>query len=211
VNYLVTGTDTGVGKTFVTVGLINAARLAGIDCIGMKPIAAGDNNEDTRAITAAQQGCEPEHLVNPFWYRTPVAPYTAGMIENRPVDLTAIRQAYEEIANRHRTVLVEGAGGFLVPILASYDFRDLAKELGLSVIVVAANRLGVINHTRLTVESIRNAGLECSVAILNHPPGPDDLSQLTNQSMLEHLLKIPVLRVEKDQSDFSELVKQLAL
>lgn len=209
-NYLVTATDTGVGKTFVTVGLINAARLAGIDCIGMKPIAAGDNN-DTGAIMAAQQGCEPEHLVNPFWYRTPVAPYTAAMIENRPVDLTAIRKAFEEIASRHRTVLVEGAGGLLVPILASYDFRDLAKELGLSVIVVAANRLGVINHTRLTVESIGNAGLECSAVILNHPPGPDDLSQLTNQSVLEHLLKIPVLRVEKDQSDFSELVEQLAL
>jgi dethiobiotin synthetase len=210
VNYLVTGTDTGVGKTFVTVGLINAARLADIDCIGMKPIAAGDN-DDTRAIMAAQHGCEPEHLVNPFWYRTPVAPYTATMIENRPVDLTVIRKAYEEIASRHRTVLVEGAGGFLAPILASYDFRDLAKELGLSVIVVAANRLGVINHTRLTIESIRNAGLECSAVILNHPPGPDDLSQLTNQSVLGHLLKIPVLRLERDQSDFSELVKQLAL
>ena len=210
-NYLVTGTDTGVGKTFVTIRLINAARLAGIDCIGMKPIAAGDNNEDTRAIMAAQQGCEPEHLVNPFCYRTPVAPYAATMIENRPVDLTVIRKAYEEIASRHRTVLVEGAGGFLAPILASYDFRDLAKELGLSVIVVAANRLGVINHTRLTIESIRNAALECSAVILNHPPGPDDLSQLTNQSVLGHLLKIPVWRLERDQSDFSELVKQLAL
>ena len=87
-NYLVTATDTGIGKTFVTVGLINTARLAGIDCIGMKPIAAGNNN-DIRAIMVAQQGCEPEHLVNPFWYRTPVAPYTAAMIENRPVDLTA--------------------------------------------------------------------------------------------------------------------------
>jgi len=210
VNYLVTGTDTGVGKTFVTVGLINAARRAGIDCIGMKPIAAGDN-DDTRAIMAAQQGCEPEHLVNPFWYRTPIAPYTAAMIENRPVDLTAVRQAYEDIASRHRTVMVEGVGGFLVPILAGYDFRDLANELGLAVIVVAANRLGVINHTRLTIESIRNAALECSAVILNHPPGPDDLSQLTNQSVLGHLLKIPVLRLERDQSDFSELVKQLAL
>ena len=209
-NYLVTGTDTGVGKTFVTVGLIKAARLAGIDCIGMKPIAAGDN-DDTRAIMAAQQGCEPAHLINPFWYRTPVAPYTAAMIENRPVDLTAIRKAYQEVASRHRTVLVEGAGGFLVPILASYDFRDLAKELGLSVIVVAANRLGVINHTRMTVESIRNAGLECSAVILNHPPGPEDLSQLTNQNLLEHLLNVPVFRVETDQSDLSELLKQLAL
>jgi dethiobiotin synthetase len=210
VNYLVTGTDTGVGKTFVTVGLINAARLSGIDCVGMKPIAAG-NNDDIRAIMAAQRGCEPENLVNPFWYRTPVAPYTAAMIENRPVDLTAIRKAYEEIADRHRSVLVEGAGGILVPIFESYDFRDLAKELGLSVIVVAADRLGAINHARLTVESIRNAGLDCSALILNHPPGPEDWSQLTNQSVLEHLLKVPVLRVEKDQSDFAKLAEQLQL
>jgi dethiobiotin synthetase len=210
VNYLVTGTDTGVGKTFVTVGLITATRSAGIDCVGMKPIAAG-NNDDTRAIIAANQGCEPEHLVNPFWYRTPVAPFTAALIENRPADLTAIHNAYEKIASRHRSVLVEGSGGFLVPILASYDFRDLAKELGLSVIVVAANRLGVINHARLTIESIRNAGLACSAVVLNHPPGPEDLSQQTNQNVLEHLLKIPVLRVEKDQSDFLEIAEQLQL
>lgn len=209
-NYLITGTDTGVGKTFVAVGLIKAARAKGIDCIGMKPISAGDI-DDARSIMAANQGCEPEHLTNPFWYRTPVAPYTAAMIENRPVDLPAIRSAYEELASRHRSVLVEGAGGILVPILADYDFRDLATELGLSVVVVAANRLGVLNHTRLTVESIRNAGLDCNAVILNHAPGPDDLSQLTNQSVLEHLLKISVISVERDQKDFSGLVHALGL
>ena len=207
-NYFVTGTDTGVGKTFVTSGLIRFARSKGIDSIGMKPICTGDN-DDVRQLLEACTYCEPEHLVNPVWYRTPVAPYTASIIEDRLIDLDAIRQAFEKLARQHSSVLVEGVGGIAAPILAHYDFRDLARDLRLNVIIVAANRLGVLNHARLTVEAIRAAGLTCPLIALNSVHAESDLSHPTNLSVLEHLVDVPVLAVEHDQRDFEELARRL--
>jgi dethiobiotin synthetase len=207
-NYLVTGTDTSVGKTFVASGLIRYARSKGIDFVGMKPICTGDNS-DVRRLVEAGDSCEPEHLVNPVWYRTPVAPYTASIIEDRQIDLSTIREAFEKLAGRHASVLVEGAGGIAVPITVNYDFRDLARDLRLNVIIVSANRLGVLNHTRLTVEAVRAAGLTCSLIALNSVQADADLSQTTNLSVLEHLVDVPVLAIEHDQGDFGDLVERL--
>jgi dethiobiotin synthetase len=208
VNYLVTGTDTGVGKTYVTTGLIRLARSLGIDCIGMKPICTGDN-QDVREIAAASGSGEPENLLNPIWYRTPVAPYTAAIIEDRLTDLLAIQRAFETLSKRHSAIFVEGAGGVAVPIRADYDFRDLAKDLDLKIIVIAANRLGVLNHTRLTIEAIRSASLDCSVVVLNSAIAETDLSQSTNLSVLENLLDVPIIAVERDQKEFGRLIERL--
>jgi dethiobiotin synthetase len=207
-NYLVTGTDTGVGKTFVTSGLVRYARSKGIDSVGMKPICTGDNSDVHRLLEACGSS-EPEHLINPVWYRTPVAPYTASIIEDRLIDLSAIREAFEQLAGRHASVLVEGAGGIAVPISAQYDFRDLARDLRLNVIIVSANRLGVLNHTRLTVEAVRAAGLTCPLIVLNCVQADADLSQTTNLSVLENLVDVPALEIEHDQDDFSDLVERL--
>jgi dethiobiotin synthetase len=207
-NYLVTGTDTSVGKTFVASGLIRYARSKGIDFVGMKPICTGDNS-DVRRLVEAGDSCEPEHLVNPVWYRTPVSPYTASIIEDRLIDLSTIREAFEQLAGRHANVIVEGAGGIAVPISVNYDFRDLARDLRLEVIIVSANRLGVLNHTRLTVEAARAAGLTCSLIALNSVQADVDLSQTTNFSVLEHLIDVPILAIEHDQGDFSDLVGRL--
>jgi len=208
VNYFVTGTDTGVGKTFVTSGLVRFSRSRGIDSVGMKPICTGENN-DVRQLLEASGTCEPEHLINPVWYRTPVAPYTASMIEDRLIDLDSIREAFDHLAKRHGRVLVEGAGGIAVPIFAHYDFRDLARDLRLNVIIVAANRLGVLNHARLTVEAVRAAGLNCSLIVLNSVHAESDFSQPTNLSVLENLVDVPVMSVEHNQSDFEGLAKRL--
>jgi dethiobiotin synthetase len=208
VNYLVTGTDTGVGKTFLTSGFVRFARSRGRDFIGMKPICTG-NNSDVRQLLDACGACEQEHIINPIWYRTPVAPYTASIIEDRQIDLDAIRRAFEWLAKQHSNVLVEGSGGIAVPIRADYDYRDLARDLGLSVIVVAANRLGVLNHARLTIESIREAGLDCTLVALNAVDPDSDLSQLTNLSILENLVTVPVLNIEHSQTDFEEIVRRL--
>jgi dethiobiotin synthetase len=208
VNYLVTGTDTGVGKTYVTCGLVRFARAKGLDSIGMKPICTG-NNEDVRQLLQACSFCEPEHLINPVWYRTPVAPYAASVIEDRLIDIGAICEAFEKLATRHSIVLVEGAGGIAVPILADYDFRDLAREIGLRVIVVAANRLGVLNHTRLTVEAIRSAGLECSLIALNSVQCEPDISQATNMPLMETILDVPITAIEHNQHEFADLLGRL--
>jgi dethiobiotin synthetase len=208
VNYLVTGTDTGVGKTFITSGLIRFARSKGMDVVGMKPICTGDNS-DVRQLLDASGGCEQEQIINPIWYRTPVAPYTASIIEDRQIDLDAIRRAFERLAKHHSTVLVEGSGGIAVPILTNYDYRDVARDLGLSVIVVAANRLGVLNHARLTIEAIQVAGLNCTLVVLNVVNLDSDLSQSTNLSVLENLVNVPVLGVEYGQTNFEEIVHRL--
>jgi dethiobiotin synthetase len=208
VNYFVTGTDTGVGKTFVTSGLVRFSRSKGIDSVGMKPICTGDNH-DVRQLVEACGSCEPEHLINPVWYRTPVAPYTASIIEDRLIDLKAIREAFEQLARQHSSVLVEGAGGVAVPIFSHYDFRDLARDLRLNVIIVAANRLGVLNHTRLTVEAVRMAGLRCSLIALNSVAADSDISQPTNLSVLENLVDVPVLPIEHNQIEFEDLIRRL--
>ena len=207
-NYLVTGTDTGVGKTFVTSGLVRFARSKGLDFVGMKPICTGDN-DDVRQLLEACGFCEPEHLINPVWYRTPVAPYAASVIEDRLIDVSAICEAFEELATRHSSVLVEGAGGIAVPILADYDFRDLAREISLHVIIVAANCLGVLNHTRLTVEAIRSAGLECSLIALNSVQSQPDIAQVTNLRVMETLVDVPIAAVEHNQREFEDLVRRL--
>ena len=207
-NYFVTGTDTGVGKTFVTSGLVRFSRSKGIDAVGMKPICTGDDS-DVRQLLDACGSCEPEHLINPVWYRTPVAPYTASIIEDRLIDLDGIREAFEFLARQHSSVLVEGVGGIAVPIFAHYDFRDLARDLRLSVIIVAGNRLGVLNHARLTVEAVRAAGLRCSLIALNSAHPDSDISQQTNLSILENLVDVPILAVEHDQQEFDDLARYL--
>jgi dethiobiotin synthetase len=208
VNYLITGTDTGVGKTFFASGLVRFGRSKGIDIVGMKAICTGDNI-DVRILLEACGGCEPEHILNPIWYRTPVAPYTASIIEGRQIDLDAIRKAFGQLAKQHSNVLVEGSGGIAVPILANYDFRDLARDLDLHVIVVAANRLGVLNHARLTIESIQAAGLNCVLVALNSANSNSDISEPTNLSVLERLIDVPVLGVEHGQVDFAEILRNL--
>ena len=174
----------------------------------MKPICTGDNN-DVRQLLEACDACEPEHLINPVWFRTPVAPYTASIIEDRLIDLDAVREAFEQLAKKHSSVLVEGVGGIAAPIFADYDFRDLARDLRLNVIIVASNRLGVLNHSRLTFEAIRAAGLRCSVIALNSAHADSDISQPTNLSVLENLVDVPVVAVERGQRDFEGLARYL--
>jgi dethiobiotin synthetase len=193
-NFLITGTNTGVGKTYFSTGLIRQARKQGLDWIGMKPVCTGDL-DDVKALMAASESVEPEHLINPLWLHTPLAPYVAAMIENRVIDLGSIRNAYRQLAARHEKVLVEGAGGLLVPILAHYDFRDLAQELNLEVIIVAANQLGVINQVLLTVEALKHREIACRCIILNQPSSTIDLAQQTNRSILESLTQLPILEI----------------
>ena len=207
-NYLVTGTDTGVGKTFVSCGLIRSIRASNIDCVGMKPVCTGEPS-DVEALQLTSDRVEPDHLVNPIWLRTPLAPYTAAIIENRWIDIAALRGSFARLTAKHAVVIVEGAGGLLVPILPDYDFRDLARDLELGVIVVAANRLGALNHTRLTVEALRKVSLPCSLVILNNVETSPSLAAQTNLSVLETLLDAPVVELAHQEGDFSNVLERL--
>jgi dethiobiotin synthetase len=190
----ITGTDTGVGKTYVSAGLVAAARAAGRDCVGLKPICCG-GREDAEALHAAGSGALSLNEVNPVWLRPPVAPYTASLIESRMVDLALVRETFATVARRHADVVVEGAGGWLVPITREFTFADLAVELGWPVLVVAANRLGVLNHTLLTLEAIARRGLRCAGVVLNQAgevKEDEKIATATNLQVLETLMEAPV-------------------
>jgi dethiobiotin synthetase len=202
----ITGTDTGVGKTFVTALLLRSLRAKGVDAVGFKPICCG-GREDAEILRRASGDALTLNEVNPVWLRTPAAPYVAAIIENRPIDLALIREVYAGLCARHESILVEGVGGWLVPILADYAVADLARELDLPVIVVVANRLGALNHTGLTLADIRQRGVSCSGLILNQALPFDAISanetvaQTTNRAILEDWLRVRVLHeVEHLQS-----------
>ena len=189
----ITGTDTAVGKTRVAALLVRALRANGVDAVGFKPICCG-GREDAEALVDASAGAVNLNEVNPVWLRPPVAPYTAAMIEGRVVDVALVRETFARLREKHAVVSVEGCGGWLVPVARDFSMGDLAEEFALPVLVVAANRLGVINHTLLTVAAIRVHGLKCAGVLLNQVAAPlaDDAAALTNGAVLEELLDVPL-------------------
>lgn len=180
----VTGTDTGVGKTIVSCALIAGLRARGLDAGAMKPVETGVGEEgplDAQALRAAAGDEDPLELVCPQRFALPAAPTVAAAAEGRNVDGTAIRDAFAEIARQHDLVVVEGAGGLLVPVTEEADMADLAGSLGLPVLVVARAALGTINHTRLTLRELDRRGLECVGVVLSHSEGtltPADAANL---------------------------------
>ncbi|MCE9611462.1 MAG: dethiobiotin synthase [Chthoniobacter sp.] len=194
-NLFLTGTDTNVGKTYAASLLVRALRAAGRDCVGMKPICCG-GREDAEALHAACGRAIALNDVNPVWLRPPAAPYTAAMIKNRPIDLALIWETFARLRGAHESLIVEGVGGWLVPITRDYFVADLAVEFAMPVAVVVANRLGALNHTLLTVQAIRARGLKCAGLVLNHtlpPTVSPDIATTTNRAMLEDLVDVPVL------------------
>jgi dethiobiotin synthetase len=193
-NCFITGTDTAVGKTRVTAMLVRALRAAGVDAVGFKPICCG-GREDAELLLDAAGGTLPLNDVNPVLLRPALAPYVAAMIEGRMADVALARATFARLRAARAGLIVEGCGGWLVPVARNFSMADLAAEFGLPVVVVAANRLGVINHTLLTVAAIKARGLPCAGVLLNHPilPAEVDAAVLTNASVLGELLDVPLL------------------
>lgn len=190
-SFFITGTDTGVGKTYVTRLILETLRSEGVDAVGYKPVACGDR-EDAEILSIASGGLDPDE-VNPVYLNTPVAPYVAGMLENRPVEPAILLAGFRDLAARHEVVVVEGAGGWEVPLAPNYRISDLAADLGLPIVVVAGNKLGTLNHTLLTVEAIRAKGLVCAGIVLNQLEDEMDTAMITNKGVLEDLTGLPLL------------------
>lgn len=170
----VTGTDTGVGKTVVATGLVRALRARGIDVGVMKPVETGVDARgplDARALRTAGGDLDPLDLVCPLRFAMPAAPTVAAAAEAREIDLRQIEAGYAELARRHAMMVVEGAGGLLVPVDAHHDMADLALRLGLAALVCARASLGTINHTRLTLEALERRGVECAGVVISHGSG----------------------------------------
>lgn len=191
-SYFVTGTGTGVGKTHVCCRLLEHWRSQGIAAAGYKPLSCGDRG-DAVALQAAAGGGLTLEEINPVHFKTPAAPWVAALIENREVDLAAVRAGYERLGGAFPAVLVEGVGGWEVPLTGRLRGSDLATELGLPVLVVADNRLGALNHCILTVNAILGRGLRCAGIILNHVAEERDAASISNRRVLEHFLQVPVV------------------
>jgi dethiobiotin synthetase len=173
--FFVTGTDTGVGKTLVSCALLRALARRGLRVAGMKPVAAGAErvlgklvNDDVIALRAAGNVSAPEDLLNPYCLAPPIAPHIAAVEAGVQIDLERLERAYVGLAALADCVVVEGAGGFRVPLGREFDTRDLAVRLGVPVILVVGMRLGCLNHALLTADSIAVAGLELAGWIANH-------------------------------------------
>ncbi|MCB1960063.1 MAG: dethiobiotin synthase [Rhodocyclaceae bacterium] len=172
--WFVAGTDTGIGKTFVTCALLHAARDAGLRAVGMKPVAAGADcidgewiNEDAARLRAAGNVDVPLNELNPLCLRAAIAPHIAAEEEGVRIDSAPILSAFARLQASAEVVLVEGVGGFCVPLGPDHDTADLAVELALPVILVVGLRLGCINHALLTAEAIRARGLKLAGWIAN--------------------------------------------
>ena len=174
--YFVTGTDTEIGKTHSACALLYAARLAGYSAIGMKPVAAGTDaesqNDDVERLCAASSNQVPREWVNPYLYATPVAPHIAAEQAGCPITLAGISSAFSRLQALAEVIIVEGVGGFRVPLNDSpadaFDSADLAVALDLPIILVVGLKLGCINHALLTTEAIAARGLLLAGWIANH-------------------------------------------
>jgi dethiobiotin synthetase len=192
----VTGTDTGVGKTHVTAHLLAELRRRGINAAGFKPIACGnDGRRDAIRYRAIMNNDVPLRLVNPVYLRRPLSPHIAARLEKRSIALDQIADAYHQLAAQYDLVLVEGAGGILVPVTDSVYMADLARLLDLPAIVVARLGLGTINHTLLTVQTARIAGLPLLGIVLNDTTGTRTLAARTNVTEIPRLTGVPLLGV----------------
>lgn len=175
----VTGTDTGVGKTAVACALAYRLRRTGIHVGVMKPVETGLSAEvpletDGHKLREAAQVDDAIDLISPYRYRDAVAPLAAARRERRPLDLQVIRHAFRALSARYDFLVVEGAGGVLVPIADGASMRDLMAALRLPVVVVARAQLGGINHALLTLGALREAGLAPAAVVLNDAHARDE-------------------------------------
>ena len=173
-DYFITGTDTEIGKTFTTSALLRAFAQQGSSTLGMKPIASGADeidgvlhNEDVDSLVAASSVKAPQEIVVPYLMRTPAAPHIVAQMENVKMDLQHIQHCYSQAQALADVVLVEGVGGFCVPLDDNTSTVDLAQRLNLPVILVVGMRLGCINHALLTAQAIRASGLHLAAWVAN--------------------------------------------
>lgn len=197
---IVTGTDTGVGKSVFTALLLHHLRASGSQALALKPFCSG-GRDDVNLLQSLQKGELSDAECNLFYFPEPVAPLVAARKHGRKIRLAEVVRHIRKIASRCETLLVEGAGGLLAPLGEGFNLRDLIVRLqaqfNVQVIVVAGNKLGVINHALLTVQVLKQAGVKrVSVVLTETRPGQKkDLASVTNPKILNELLETDVAKV----------------
>jgi dethiobiotin synthetase len=182
----ITGTDTGVGKTVVSAGIVRWLRRQGVDAVPMKPVQTGAEKRGGElvapdlAFCISAAGLQPDPpeipLMSPYLYEPACSPHLAGRIAGRYPEIATLRRCLDTLLSKHQAVVVEGAGGIMVPLNEHDTMRDLMESMGLPVVLVSRAGLGAINHALLSIDALRAAGLEPLGVIFNQaaPPSPED-------------------------------------
>ena len=197
--YFITGTDTDCGKTEIALALMQSLQSRGQSVNAMKPVASGAQmtadglrNGDALRLQAQGSVAADYRLINPYAFARPVAPHIAASQADQEIRLETIRQCYQGLAGRVDWILVEGVGGWSVPLGRQLMVSDLALSLGLPVVLVVGMKLGCINHALLTVESILATGCELAGWVANSVD-PEMLEQARNIESLRSLIQAPML------------------
>ena len=194
----VTGTGTGSGKTVLTALLLHHLRSRGVDALAMKPVCTGPR-DDVHLLQSIQGNRLSDDLINPFYYKEPVAPVVASRRYKTQVTIEGIIKSIDRVRGHCDILLAEGAGGLMVPLNESgHTWADLLKQLGCPVIVAASNELGVINHILLTVDKLKSIGInKISVSLINtRKKTKKDIPEQTNYGeLVKNLKKAPIVEV----------------
>ena len=203
----VTATDTEVGKTIVAGQIAAAVRSLGYDVGVMKPFASGCAckknmvtgeekliSEDAELLAKLSGSTDPLEEIAPLCFREPLAPMPAAEIENKAVNLDLVRQAWTGLSSRHDFMVVEGIGGLMVPITPGYYLLNVIVEFGLPALVVTRTGLGTLNHTILTVNTLRTNGIQVAGIVMNEcESGEHGPAEKTNPGILEKCLDLPAI------------------
>jgi dethiobiotin synthetase len=193
----ITGTDTDIGKTYITAGLAVTLRKMGVDIGVMKPFAAGNaqkngfKSEDVEILSKAAQVNDSENLVNPQFFPIPASPYTAWKKLKIKPKIPTILKSFKKLSNLHEMLLIEGMGGVMTPILKDYHITNLIKEMNIPTIIVTRSKVGTVNHTIMTVKFCEKFKIPIKGIIINNFDKGYPVKQLKND--LEGLTGVKVL------------------
>ncbi len=193
----IAGTDTGIGKTFVAAGLATALRAKGVNVGVFKPFESGvgSGHSDYKILKEASGSTDPDDWICPYRFEEALAPAVAGERAGVVIDWCQVTDCFESIAVKHDFVIVEGAGGLLVPLAPEKTNIDLIRECEFPVLLVAPLGLGTINHTLLSLEYLKSRKIACVGVVLNQITERSGVAEETNPSILEKLAPVGVLGV----------------
>jgi dethiobiotin synthetase len=200
--WFITGTDTGAGKTVLTALLAQYLRKRGVNVGALKPLCSG-GRDDAKALHAALDGVLTMDEINPWFFRAPIAPVVAARRERKKIQLAEVLAHVRSFQPRFERLLVEGAGGLLSPLGEGFDSRDLLIALRAEPIIVAQNRLGVVNHLRLTLAALPKFQLSKTKVVLMSPPEPDEASKVNVKLLGEYFPADKIFTLPWLGTDFS--------
>lgn len=215
----IVGTDTDIGKTVVTAGLMHVLKNNGYNATYFKAALSGALEigkelipGDTKLVSDVSKLEEPYENITPYVYKTAVSPHLASKLENNPIDLDVVKEKYNYLKKKYDFIIAEGSGGIVCPLIYDergiYTIGNLIKDLNMSVIIVAEAGLGTINHTVLTAKYIENLGIKIKGIIINKYE--EDLFCDDNVKMIEKITKLPIIGKLKNMKNINDdLIKAI--